>query len=85
MSAGACTVMVNMIRGHVQAILITATLSGTKSHEWTLINLSRLASKSGYTRKAFQLALNDAVVRGLMERKKLGKFWLMKVAPKGGA
>jgi hypothetical protein len=41
----------------------------------------RLAAKSRYGRKAFELAADDAAERGLIERSKLGRCWRMKVVP----
>ena len=72
--------------GHVQSILAQEIARWTWGHErgahdWALIKFPPLAKKSGYTAKAFELALNDAFDRGLIRRKKEGRHWLCKIVP----
>jgi hypothetical protein len=75
----------NKVSGHAQMILIEEIIHetfGKKGNpEWAQISLRGLAEKSRYGRKAYQLALDDAVDRGLVERKKGGKFWYVKTVP----
>lgn len=73
------------VSGHVQAILVQeiihATFGAVGNPEWALISFARLETKSRYTRKAYQLALEDAVARGLVRRQRKGKHWTAKVVP----
>ena len=73
------------ISGHAQQILVQeiihATFGAKDNPEWALIKLRHLEAKSRYGRKAFETAADDAADRGLIERLKRGRSWLMKVVP----
>ena len=87
--------------GHVQLMLVLEIIRWTFGHErgvheWAPINFSDLARRGNYTKKAFQLALDEAFTRmeaeapegtppeqiaRLIHRKKDGRHWLCKIVP----
>jgi hypothetical protein len=80
----------NKFSGHVQSILAQEIVRWTFGHErgvheWALIKFGPLAKRSGYTAKAFELALNEGSDktknRLLFRRLKEGRHWLCKIVP----
>jgi hypothetical protein len=61
--------------------IMDRTFGAPNNPDWAKISLATLARLTGLTSQAFSLALEDAVSRGLVERKEAGTGWLYRTWP----
>ena len=75
------------VSGHAQHILVEAIMHATFGARGNPVDapvsLNELGSPrySRYGRKAFEIALEDGVARGLIRRRKVGRGWNLRVVP----